>query len=66
MAQKYLPEIGDLVMQTWSNYLKELKSKSIEEERKNYLNSLCLMVKENVYHQGHVIALNPEKNELHL
>lgn len=53
-------------MQTWSNYLKELKSKSIEEERKNYLNSLCLMVKENVYHQGHVIALNPEKNELHL
>lgn len=30
VAQKYIPEIGDLVMQTWSNYLKELKSKSIE------------------------------------
>lgn len=39
-------------MQTWSNYLKELKGKSIEEDRIVYLNSLCLMVKENVYHQG--------------
>lgn len=50
-------------MQEWSTFLKELKNKGIEEERRAYLDTLSLIVKDNVYQQGHEI-LNPEKGDL--
>lgn len=60
-----LPELGDLVMQGWSSYLRELKSKNIEEERQLYLDSLHLLIKANVVLRGIGVPA-PEQTELTL
>ena len=48
-AEKYLPLIGDLVLQNWQTYLKQMKCRDIQQERQAYLSSLQMLVKNNVF-----------------
>jgi hypothetical protein len=48
LAEKYLPEIGDLVLQSWTVYLRELKNSRVDQQKEAFLSSLALLIKRDV------------------